>query len=283
MSVYKFPSKGSCETTIIGRGEYMFEVWGAQGGTCDLNQSARGGYSRAVFKNFFGQQQITVCVGSKGSVISNRPLGGFNGGGNAHSGIGFCAGGGGGATDIRLGDENGRKLIIAGGGGGLGSWGQKYLGGFGGGASGGRGDLSARFGSGATQTSPGKGGFYEGGGNFSPCYGQDGELGKGGDGNSTANAGAGGGGGGYYGGGGGADYGSGGGGSGYIDQMLSKGSLFNGTSEFFDPFGTLERGHIGDGFAIIRKLNICSIFRPICHPHIVLFFVSILSTYYSII
>lgn len=142
-------------------------------------------------------------------VFSNGEAGANGGGLGAH----LC-GGGGGASDIRLGGTSLLdRIIVAGGGGGAGfisgGVGAMADGGDGGGATGGNGG-QVPGGTGGTQVSGGTGG--SGAGSTAP--GDDGTLARGGDGGTPLGAptycdgmnscGGGGGGGGYYGGGGGA-------------------------------------------------------------------------------
>lgn len=183
-------------------GEYMLEVWGAEGGTSGYG--GKGGYSKGTIDLTKGQV-LNIYVGGQT---------GWNGGGSGH---GRATDSGGGATDIRRGGE---KLIVAGGGGG---WGGRpsYTGGHGGGTVGEdayTGYSTREGGKGGTQSAGGAGGRGR-------TAGGAGTWGQGGSQTAGGLSGGGGGGGGYYGGGaGGNDYpsyndlddGGGGGGSGYI-------------------------------------------------------------------
>lgn len=157
---------------------------------------------------------LTLVVGGAGVGT----VGGFNGGGSGWRLEDFVTGGGGGASDVRMGEQ---RIVIGGGGGGGGlSISELALvgGGSGGGVNGGDGgDLGGR---GGTQVSGGTGGP----GVFGTAG--DGTEGRGGDGAAIpgGGGGAGGGGGLYGGGGGGVDLttaGSGGGGSGLGDTFES--------------------------------------------------------------
>ena len=259
----KFGYKGVCEEITLERGNYLLQVWGAQGGLCSCDDShSRGGYSHGIIK-LHSSQSFTVCVGGKGTNSSRtNAQGGFNGGGNSAIGSkNQCGGSGGGATDITLKSDNSQKIIIAGGGRGSIEYTMNenppdYCGGYGGGASGGDGE-------GGKEMNLGKGGKtyeYDNQGKFEGTIdieGTKGTLGKGGNGATTEYSSAGGGGGGYYGGGGGADIGSGGGGSGYVHWLVN-GKTLSGIQKFPNPEGSYEIGHPGDGYAIITKLKIYS-------------------------
>ena len=252
---------------------------GPQGGLCSLtDENARGGYTYGAIK-LNSDVTVNVCVGEqdqfyKKSEIKGFPSGGFNGGGNGATGKrnGSCSGGGGGATDIRLSD-NITKLIVAGGGGGCVEYGNgKYAGGAGGGLIGGDGKQSNE----SKGTNIGRGGqqfFTDNAGNYTAGDGtkaESGEFGIGGNGSTISQASAGGGGGGYFGGGGGADIGSGGGGSGFLPSYMI-GEVLRGDVEFPSPNGGKEKGHPGNGYAKITKLNAdsCKIAQTISIPPII--------------
>ncbi len=149
-------------------------------------------------------QTLEIFVGGQGCVQFSGGLGcgGFNGGGDANLPSGSGRGGGGGASDVRVGGTslNDRVIVAAGGGGASDS--STFPGGNGGGLVGDAGGLSIASGQGGTQTSGGQG--------WRDC--QSGEFGFGGDSDDVELTCAGGGGG-WYGGGSG---GGGGGGSSYI-------------------------------------------------------------------
>ena len=171
-------------------------------------------------------QTLRIFVGGSGSYPSR----GFNGGGDG-------AYRGGGATDVRDGDDLSDRILVAGGGGGVGPalGGGGTDGGGGGGKKGGNGHggaFSGGIGSpgqGGTQSKGGAGGAS---GSKKAGAGSSGALGvggNGGEGHSTryvSESGSGGGGG-YYGGGGGGgsgplgDGGAGGGGSGYVEPTAT--------------------------------------------------------------
>jgi hypothetical protein len=135
-------------------------------------------------------------------------VGGYNGGGDGKE----WSGGGGGATDVRIGgDSLNDRVIVAAGGGGFSGWGNSGDAGQPGGPS-----------QGCTwQIAAQPGTDSAGGAAGTPCdgtIGTDGSLGQGGNGGYrySGNDFGGGGGGGYYGGGGGGPYGGGAGGSNLI-------------------------------------------------------------------
>ena len=191
---------GSVQKMIIPFShEYQLEVWGAQGG----NYGGNGGYSTG---KIYLEKGTTLYIYAGGSGAN----GGFNGGGTSKSGYG------GGASDIRIGNDSlYSRVIVAGGGGGHGSDGCA-AGGAGGGISGG-----GKAGQGSCGTQAGGGTQTDGGTNgvYGSALGAIGTFGKGA--NAPTNGGyfGGGGGGGWYGGGSGSTAGwsnGGGGGSGFV-------------------------------------------------------------------
>lgn len=262
-------------------------MWGAQGGnslsTVYADDATRiggkGGYSKGTVTLERGEV-LYIHVGGQGTSsltkteLGKNPIinaGGYNGGGTAYTGsyvesqtstsitgyLHYCAGGGG-ATDIRIGQNSlYARIIVA--GGGSGAWGKTngYAGG---------GETSDGYNSTykATQTKAGKrGGFGEGGSQTQVQY------------NIGVSAG---GGGGWY--GGGSDWGSNSGynsstagGSGYVYTSSSavnypSGCLLNssyymtntsnicGTSSFPSVSGENETGHSGNGYARISYTQI---------------------------
>lgn len=229
-----FAYTGSVQTFIVPAGvtSVNVDVRGAQGGSgAGSSQPGLGGRTTATLAVTPGQT-LQIYVGGQGTSGVNRigsvAPGGFNGGGFGGYDIGgySTAGGGGGASDIRLTSSLIDRVIVAGGGGGgLANGGGP--GGSGGGLNGGTGALqnSAIGGGGGTQTA--------GGTAYTARGATAGTFGQGGNGSSALNAyGSGGGGGGYYGGGGGSgtqDHGSGwsgagGGGSAYAHPTLATGA-----------------------------------------------------------
>ena len=190
---------------------------GAAGGGPVGRKTGRGGRISAILPVTPGEK-LVVFVGGAG----RHARGGFNGGGaGGFNGESFTADGGGGASDVRRGDDRlEHRILAAGGGGGQGAQGSdRYFsgaGGDGGGLVGERGwpghgnAIGGGGGRGGTQTHGGSGGA---GGKGVLGYGHSGargSLGVGGYGGGcrsspSCNLGGagGGGGGGYYGGGGG--------------------------------------------------------------------------------
>lgn len=218
-----FDYTGNVQSIELKAGDYLLEVWGAQGGS--YNTTFFGGYGGySVGKvNFASNTTVYIVVGGSACSISS---GGYNGGGNGGENK-LNAYGGGGATHIGLksglltgfsGDFSSQLLIVAGGGGGAvdatryGNSDYHAFGGCGGGFQGAKGknnNSKGREGSGGTQNSGGiAGSSWNGTGSFGVGANCPNPSGK--------NSGAGGGGG-FYGGGSGGNSGPGGGGSGYIN------------------------------------------------------------------
>ncbi len=223
-----FSYTGAKQTFVVPRGVTRIAVvaLGAAGSghdsvPCDPDRDCfgRGGrvYAEIPVKP---REKLYVYVGGKGKSAA----GGFNGGGDAGTpGRGRFPGyGGGGASDVREGDNKLKdRVLVAAGGGGQGGPGSALSlyydssGGNGGGKDGESGTSPfGGGGGGGSQTQGGAGGAPgTGSGSGSPGQpGSRGALGLGGSGGNGANAGSsgysggagGGGGGGYYGGGGGA-------------------------------------------------------------------------------
>ena len=202
-----FEFTGGQQSFVVPPGVFSvhIEAWGAQGADV-MNEGTGpgglGGFSGGDLAVTPGQT-LQLFVGGQGTAVGQGVPGGggFNGGGDARgtpdSGE---RGGGGGASDVRVGGTglNDRVIVAAGGGG---SCGDIFSpGGDGGGLTGDQGGLSE----------PGQGGTQDSGGDgFLICL--DGEFGLGGD--SPSNIFCAGGGGGWFGGGAGC---GGGGGSSFI-------------------------------------------------------------------
>lgn len=231
----RFTYKGSCESVFLNTGGYFIEIWGAQGKDCiaETNYSF-GGHSKGFLFIYKGTT-VSVCVGGKGKQMK----GGWNGGGDSAGSPSNCAPGGGGMTDVHIGDE---MILIAGGGGGSTNWSYVTTPGGNGGGTKGTENSEPRSGKAGTNETGGIPGHYTGQ-NYESCDGNEGTKFKGGSGCATASASPGGGGGGYYGGGGGADTGSGGGGSGYVNENY----IIKGVTE--------TSNHTGHGLAIITYFD----------------------------
>lgn len=201
---------GSVQTVTLQPGTYFIECWGAEGaqgrqGTTLRALGGKGGYVSGTI-TLAEETTVYVSVGGK-NVINhnvNRRIAGWNGGGHGTSIFERTAGGGGGASDIRIGGTAlTDRVLVAGGGGGGRSDATTSPGADGGGL---EGDSASPGGVGGTQ---------EAGGNFEGIFGRGGRA-------AVANSNSmGGGGGGWFGGGGGpSGYNSGGGGSSYIGDEL---------------------------------------------------------------
>jgi hypothetical protein len=244
-------------------GNFVLEVWGAQGGNAQYNGTiysygGPGGFASGTYVATAGQV-FYIYVGGQGTSSTNSGnvslAGGFNGGGsgfNATSTSTRGAGGGGG-TDIRVTSTAlANRIIVAGGGGG--SAYDSTIGantaGVGGGTSGGDGFSSIHG-----ITYAGKGGTsISGGARGNNCNAANsattGTLGQGGRGEGDPNYSSGGGGGGYWGGGGSGCQFAGGGGSGYIGSLTSS-TLAAGNASMPNPSGGSMAGRTGNGFARI--------------------------------
>ena len=249
---YPCPEKNECfpiETTFPP-GQYMLEVWGAQGGSFPSYPGGKGGYSRG-FLTIKNAVKAFLYIGAEGTITPGKSMFSnfsFNGGGFGYGSANYPVSSGGGGTDIRIeSDSIYNRVIVSGGGGGSSKAYDTCIGGAGGGENGIEGEkcnYKASNASAGTQTS---GNFWSGG-------------------NRTSGDGCGGGGG-FFGGNAGIGYeSSGGGGSGFIfnstnyqnalkAQMkllpryfLKYGITLNGLSEFPSPKSNqTETGHEGDG------------------------------------
>ena len=265
-TVLDFPYTGAAEEITLPKGTYKLECWGAQGGSYSTAYGGRGGYVSGVLvlkeetKLFCraGGQPETV------STVQQTVPGGFNGGGSgycrSYSGTSTYGQGGGGASDVRVGEDSlYARVAVAGGGGGsaqVDAAATKY----GGGEAGG----SPVSGYGATQTSAGAGGSF---GQGASCS-QTGHNYK---------YGSAGGGGGWYGGGSIDKYndstnyrGYNGGGSGFVwtginapdgyllteEHYLTETQNIAGNAVFTSPGGAQETGHGGNGHVRITALYV---------------------------
>ena len=223
-----FEYTGKFQTYEVPEGVTSIEVelWGAGGGFSswekgrypDKYKPGKGGKLTATYPVEPGSK-IYIFVGGRGDNATDtfQGKGGFNGGGDGNN-TGeygpYCGGGGGGASDIRIGGSGlGDRVLIAGGGGGAGS--NYPNGGDHGGDGGGESGTDGQADNGTEHESCGRAGTQKAGGEGGqwPSYlkGENGKLGRGGHAaDSTA---GGGGGGGYYGGGAGSWSGGGGGSS----------------------------------------------------------------------
>lgn len=112
----------SVSSIFLSTGKYRFECWGAQGGIGLTNgvkkfEGGRGAYVSGVIE-LKNESTFYLYVGGKGEDgnISQRAIGGFNGGGNGGiDGDDDDAGSGGGSSDIRIvnGQWNDEKSILS--------------------------------------------------------------------------------------------------------------------------------------------------------------------------
>lgn len=269
-NIMDFNYTGSVQSKTLKPGTYTIECWGGQGGTYSSYIGGYGGYSKGTITL---TEATTVYISVGGAGSSSSTTAGFNGGGT-----GISSGrGGGGATDVRIGQNSlYSRVIVAGGGGGAGvTSANANPCGCGGGEYGGDGyynDTTGsytigqnRCGGSASQTAGGK----------TWSTGTQATFGQGGNASGYS---CGGGGGGWYGGGGAYDSDSdsdgrwGGGGSGYVytsstaknypngcllnsTHYLTNAQTIAGDTSFTSPTGSAETGHTGNGFCRITNLN----------------------------
>ena len=250
-----FEYTGECTTYIAkSTGYYNLEVWGAQGGNYNTTYvGGLGGYSKGIVHLTKGTT-LYVCVGGQPQTVTTASVavpGGFNGGGNgfnrAYSGTYTYGQAGGGATDIRIGQNSlYARVIVAGGGSGSNNRISGYAGG---GLSG----VTGQSGYAGTQTSAGTGGSFGQGGSATTS-------------GSNYRYGASGGGGGFYGGGAIASYSDStnydkysGGGSGYVytsstASSYPSGCLLNSTY-YLTASSTTQGTNTGNGKATITYIG----------------------------
>lgn len=178
-------------------------------------------------------QVLRLALGGSGNTMHNAA---FNGGGRGGKDLYGYAGGGGGATDIRIGADTGldHRVLVAGGGGGSAcyypDYSLDYTGGDAGCFTGGPGHANGVAGAGGGGGTPTAGGL--GGIKGTDSAGNAGGYGYGGDAALLGDAIAGGGGGGgYYGGGAGCN-GGGGAGSSYTDPSIARNVTCSPNSTF---------------------------------------------------
>ena len=250
-----FEYTGECTTYIAkSDGYYNLEVWGAQGGNYNTTYvGGLGGYSKGIVHLTKGTT-LYVCVGGQPQTVTTTKTavpGGFNGGGNGfnrdYSSTYTYGQAGGGATDIRIGQNSlYARVIVAGGGSGSNNRISGYAGG---GLSG----VTGQSGYAGTQTSAGTGGSFGQGGSATTS-------------GSNYRYGASGGGGGFYGGGAIASYSDStnydkytGGGSGYVYTSSTASSYPSGcllnSNYYLAPASTTQGINTGHGKAMITYLG----------------------------
>ena len=223
-----FNYTGSVQTWTVPQGVTSIEIdaYGGKGGSDDANWAVggKGGRVQATMSVTPGQV-LNIYVGGKGDNYGN---GGYNGGGGRAVSPAYRSGGGGGATDIRIGGSAlSDRVLVAGGGGG---YQNRGVGGAGGGltgVAGGQDYITSGYvpsGQGGTQTAGGaRGGIVV----YTTNKATAGTFGIGGKSDHdyslycyTCETWGGAGGGGWYGGGGTCNGSGGGGGSSYANPSL---------------------------------------------------------------
>ena len=277
--ILNYDYTGGVQSVTLPAGTYKLEVWGAEGGTALNNYGGYGGYSVGTLNLTDESTVLYIQVGGyPASVGDDRVVvpGGYNGGGNGYNryynDTATYGQGGGGGTDIRIGQDSlYARVIVAGGGGGSASNGNEKAIKYGGGLTGGCNDEIYR----ATQTSSGdnnntnvKKGYFGYGAN-AVSEGENYKYGSGG------------GGGGWYGGAVHNGYSDSyisyraynGGGSGYVytadtatnypsgcllnsSYYLTEAQTIAGNTSFPSPNGGTETGHEGNGYARITVLAV---------------------------
>ncbi len=250
-----FEYTGECTTYIAkSDGYYNLEVWGAQGGNYNTTYvGGLGGYSKGIVHLTKGTT-LYVCVGGQPQTVTTTKTavpGGFNGGGNGfnrdYSSTYTYGQAGGGATDIRIGENSlYARVIVAGGGSGSNNRISGYAGG---GLSG----ITGQSGYAGTQTSAGTGGSFGQGGSATTS-------------GNNYKYGASGGGGGFYGGGAIASYSDStnydkysGGGSGYVYTSSTASSYPSGcllnSNNYLLKASTTQGTNTGNGKATITYIG----------------------------
>lgn len=268
--IMDFNYTGSVQSKTLKPGTYTIECWGGQGGTYSSYIGGYGGYSKGTITL---TEATTVYISVGGAGSSSSTTAGFNGGGT-----GISSGrGGGGATDVRIGQNSlYSRVIVAGGGGGAGvTSANANPCGCGGGEYGGDGYYNDTTGSYTTGTNRCGGSASQTAGGKTWSTNTQATFGQGGNASGYS---CGGGGGGWYGGGGAYDNDSdsdgrwGGGGSGYVytsstaknypngcllnsTHYLTNAQTIAGNTSFTSPTGSAETGHTGSGFCRITNLN----------------------------
>lgn len=268
--IMDFNYTGSVQSKTLKPGTYTIECWGGQGGTYSSYIGGYGGYSKGTITL---TEATTVYISVGGAGSSSSTTAGFNGGGT-----GFSSGrGGGGATDVRIGQNSlYSRVIVAGGGGGAGvTSANANPCGCGGGEYGGDGYYNNTTGSYTTGQNRSGGSASQTAGGITWSTGTQATFGQGGNASGYS---CGGGGGGWYGGGGAYDSDSdsdgrwGGGGSGYVytsstaknypngcllnsTHYLTNAQTIAGNTSFTSPTGSAETGHTGNGFCRITNLT----------------------------
>ena len=282
---------GAAKNITLPAGKYKLEVWGAQGGyRSSSTYGGLGGYSIGTI-TLAESTTVYVYAGGAGNTAPGTAtikVGGFNGGGYRYK-----YNGGGGASDIRIGQDSlYARVIVAGGGGSDGATSKQGM--YGGGTTGGSSTqnftASSNYcGKGGTQTYSGYSTSYtittqatsDLNSNSTSYY--CGGFGFGGGGVYLSSGYGGAGGGGWYGGSGtvpdgsGDDDRGGGGGSGYVytsstasnypsgcllnsAYYLTDATTYAGNTSFASTSGSSETGHSGNGYCRITVIELYTSF-----------------------
>ena len=275
--ILNYAYTGAVQSVTLPKGIYKFEVWGAQGGSYSSYYGGAGGYSVGTI-TLTADTTVFIYVGGQPATNSTQRTvvsGGFNGGGNGYNryyGSTYTYGqGGGGGTDIRIGQDSlYARVIVAGGGGGSASVNA----------------LTTKYGGGTTGGAPNS--SYAGTQTTGGSAGNKGTFGQGGSvttSGSNYKYSSGGGGGGWYGGGAAStytDYSSSnrdynGGGSGFVwtgsnapsgyllgsEYYLANASTIAGNASMPSTSGGTEIGHTGNGYARITAIKVGSLNLPV--------------------
>lgn len=278
------PYSGRSISLTLPGGRYQLECWGAQGGyRSSSTYGGLGGYSVGTI-SLDEDTTVYLYAGGAGNTAPGSAtikVGGFNGGGYRYK-----YNGGGGASDVRIGQDSlYARVIVAGGGGSDGATAKKGM--YGGGETGGSSTEnftanSSYCGKGGTQTYSGYSTAYtittqaKTGLNSNTTANYCGGFGFGGGGVYLSSGYGGAGGGGWYGGSGTVpdsssdDDRGGGGGSGFVwtgsnapsgyllgsKYYLTGASTVAGNTSFTGPTGSSETGHSGNGYCRITVVEI---------------------------
>ena len=269
--VLSFLCINDTQSVILPKGTYQLECWGAQGGSSNSsNIGGFGGYSIGTLTLEDESTTLYIQVGGQPDANTTSKAttdGGYNGGGKGQNrtyDYTTLGQGGGGASDIRIGQDSlYARVIVAGGGGGSASSNLEGKIKYGGGLTGGSNDTGYV----GTQTAAGTGGSFGQGGAATTDK-------------TNYNYGSGGGGGGWYGGGACQNASdstnlrsANGGGSGYVytsstasnypsgclltsKYYLTDAQTIAGNASFPTTTTGTETGHSGNGFVRITVLEL---------------------------
>lgn len=143
--VLEYKYTGNVQSVTLPAGTYKLEVCGAEGGTGMNDYGGYGGYSVGTLTLIDESTVLYIQVGGHPASVGDDGVvvpGGYNGGGNGYNryynDTATYGQGGGGGTDIRIGQDSlYARVIVAGGGGGSASNGDERAKKYGGGLDGG--------------------------------------------------------------------------------------------------------------------------------------------------